>query len=451
MVYACKHRELAGHLVAMKVLFPEVAQDEIAAARFRNEIVASYGVSHPNVVRAYEYFKDGDLLAYTMEFVSGGDLADKLDQEELMDYDEILKILIQMCSGISAVHDAGIVHRDMKPENILLTPEGDVKITDFGIARRGDGPKLTEHDGVLGTIDYVSPEYLEKGLVDKRSDLYAIGVLAFEMITKQAPFQGSSVVETMTMRLRSDPPSPSQYRSDCPKELEAFVLKALKRDPDKRYQSAIEMLDDLEVIDIVSQDSIKKSNKIDSYLDEEDEFLSSSVKIAIDKDADNKKTFLVDDDAIPESQNIESKDLEENKNSENLQNQQVHPTKASSLGLEKIEFASGSFRNFVNKQQNFTGSDSTFSEEHSEIYKVRPPTFESKISVSNSGLASSRLKELSKNSQQQEHFESNSLLSDILLMFFVVFLGFGLGFYFLRYYQPNLHGNDRVNIEKNNG
>ncbi len=153
LVYACRHRELAGHLVAMKVLFAEVARDAVAAQRFRNEIVASYGVSHPNVVRAYEYFRDGDLVAFTMEYIGGGDLADRIGLDEPLEISEIIRMLCQMCSGVQAIHDAGIIHRDLKPENILITVDGDIKITDFGIARTHTGPKLTEHGGVVGTID----------------------------------------------------------------------------------------------------------------------------------------------------------------------------------------------------------------------------------------------------------------------------------------------------------
>ncbi len=246
MVYACKHKELSGHLVAMKVLFSEVARDEIAAARFRNEIVASYGVSHPNVVRAYEYFRDGDLIAFTMEYIDGGDLADRIGSDEPMEIEEIVRMLAQMCGGVQAIHDAGIIHRDLKPENILLTNQGDIKITDFGIARTGTGPKLTEHGGVVGTIDYVSPEYLERGEVDARSDIYALGVLAYEMITGEAPFKGKSVIETMTMRLRSDPVPPEKLRPDCPVILSNIVLRMMMRDPDKRYQRASEILRDLQ-------------------------------------------------------------------------------------------------------------------------------------------------------------------------------------------------------------
>ena len=249
LVYACRHRELAGHLVAIKVLFPEVAQDKVAAARFRNEIFASYGVSHPNVVRAYEYIRDGDLVAYTMEYVGGGDLADRLSKPgKFMPIDEVVRLLGQMSSGVQAIHDAGIVHRDLKPENILLTTDGQVKIADFGIARTGHGPKLTEHGGVVGTIDYVSPEYMLNSHVDWRSDIYALGILAYEMIAGESPFRGDSVYATMTKRLKQDAAPPSSLRPECPPALDRIILKAMQRDPEQRYQSAAEMYYDLQAL-----------------------------------------------------------------------------------------------------------------------------------------------------------------------------------------------------------
>ena len=247
LVYACRHRELSGHTVAVKVLFPEVAQDKIAAARFRNEIFASYGVSHPNVVRAYEYLRDGELLAYTMEYVGGGDLADRLGSKEaLIPIPEIVQLLMEISSGLQAIHDAGIVHRDMKPENILLTKDGHVKIADFGIARTGTGPRLTEHGGVVGTIEYVSPEYMLNSQVDWRSDIYALGIIGYEMITGEAAFQGESVYATMTKKLKTDPEPPSLRRRECPQELDRIILRAMARDIDQRYQSASALFQDLQ-------------------------------------------------------------------------------------------------------------------------------------------------------------------------------------------------------------
>lgn len=249
LVYACRHKELTGHKVAIKVLFPEVASDKIAAARFRNEIFAAYGVSHPNVVRAYEYIRDGDLVAYTMEYVDGGDLAERIASGVQLTIREVVRTLAQMAAGVQAIHDAGIVHRDLKPENILLTRDGIVKIADFGIARTGNGPKLTEHGGVVGTIDYVSPEYMLNSQVDWRSDIYALGILGYEMITGESPFRGDSVYATMTKRLKTDPRAPSELRPDCPRELDAIVLHAMARDPERRYQSAAEMFFELQKLD----------------------------------------------------------------------------------------------------------------------------------------------------------------------------------------------------------
>jgi len=246
LVYACRHRELQGQMVAAKVLFPEVAQDRVASARFRNEILASYGVSHPNVVRAYEYLRDGDLVAYTKECAGGGDHAERLGHPERMPIAEIIRVLSQMAAGVQAIHDAGIVHRDLKPENILLTNEGNVKIADFGIARNRHGPKLTEHGGVVGTIDYVAPEDMLRSQVDWRSDIYAIGILAYEMVTGESPFRGDSVYATMTKRLKTDPEPPSKLRSECPPELDTIILKAMQREPESRYQAGMDMFFDLQ-------------------------------------------------------------------------------------------------------------------------------------------------------------------------------------------------------------
>lgn len=244
-VYACRDR-LLSQMVAVKVLFPDVARDKVAAARFRNEVLASRNVSHPNVVRTYDYFTDGDLVAYSMEYIGGGDLAERLGKRELMAIPEVVRVLSQMAAGVQAIHDAGIVHRDLKPENVFLTKEVSVKIGDFGIARAQFGPKLTEHGGVVGTIDYVAPEYMLKSQVDWRSDIYAIGILAYEMLVGESPFKGDSVYATMTKRLRTDPDPPSALRSECPHELDRVVLKAMEREPHNRYQSAMEMFFELQ-------------------------------------------------------------------------------------------------------------------------------------------------------------------------------------------------------------
>lgn len=245
LVYACRDREFSGRIVALKVLFPEFASDETSMARFRNEIVASYRVSHPNVIRSFELIRDSDLVAYTMEYVEGGTLLDYIESDSLLSVNEAIGITIDICAGLQSIHDAEIVHRDMKPENILITHDKIVKIADFGIARTSQGPKLTEHGGVVGTIDYVSPEYVLESRVDWRSDIYALGIIFYEVLTGQSPFQGDSVYSVMTQRISTDPVPPSQLRKECSENLDKVVLKALARKPEERYQSAADFASDL--------------------------------------------------------------------------------------------------------------------------------------------------------------------------------------------------------------
>lgn len=259
VVYSARVSGLASSksIVALKVLYPEVAKNPVLSARFRNEVLVAYGVNHANVVKAYEYIREKDLIAYSMEYVDGGDLADRLAKWSTgsIPYSLGLKWLWQMASGLQAIHEQGIVHRDLKPENILLTSDDQVKITDFGIAKTNQGPRLTEHGGVVGTLNYVSPEYILHGTVDFRSDIYALGLLAFEMFTGQQPFSGGSVFDMMTTRIKLDPPNPRDLNPQIHQELADIILKCLQRDPSKRYQNMSEIL--LELASFFEKNQIK--------------------------------------------------------------------------------------------------------------------------------------------------------------------------------------------------
>jgi serine/threonine protein kinase len=253
MVYACRKRgapEMA--MVAVKVLFRDLAHgDKVQAARFRKEIFAAFGVDHPNVVKAWEYIRDGDIVAYSMELITGGDLATKLGKNSpLFSIPQCVKLLTQMCAGVQAIHDAGIVHRDLKPENILLTEDGEVKIADFGIARIevGSPRNLTENRGVVGTIDYVAPEYLMSSQIDARADIYAMGVLGYEMITGESPFRGDTVYDTLWKRVEFSAPPPSEKRPECSSDLDAIIKKALAIKPEDRFQTARDMHDELQAL-----------------------------------------------------------------------------------------------------------------------------------------------------------------------------------------------------------
>lgn len=444
LVYACRHRELSGHLVAIKVLFPEVAQDAVAAARFRNEIVASYGVSHPHVVRAYEYFRDGDLVAYTMEYVGGGDLADRLSGGEPMPISEIVRIFGQVATGVQAIHDAGIVHRDLKPENILLTPQGDVKITDFGIARTGHGPKLTEHGGVVGTIDYVSPEYLEKGIVDARSDIYALGVLGFEMITGESPFRGDSVIATMTLRLRSDPKPPSSLRPDCPEGLDTVILKALERSPELRYQSAADIFFDLQSLNLL--DVTGKTSSAYLYAGRsisQRETKRETIDLPRMSTRQPELSAMPASSVMPDKAGPEVESEQVVKHEPKVHSVSVSPpasgfkrvrSQAESAGITRIGTASQDEDETIHeplRMESVLSSGSASGQ--SAPYQIR---------VGQGGLDGSRIRTLS---QSIGDFQRSSWVVDALMVFCAVLLAFGVGLFALNYLWPDLfRGHEQV-------
>ncbi|MCO6432200.1 MAG: serine/threonine protein kinase [Deltaproteobacteria bacterium] len=454
LVYACRHRELSGHMVAVKVLFPEVAQDKVAAARFRNEIIASYGVSHPNVVRAYEYLRDGDIAAYAMEYVGGGDLAERLSNPaDKIPVPECVRLLCQMCSGVQAIHDAGIVHRDLKPENILLSKDGTVKIADFGIARTGHGPKLTEHGGVVGTIDYVSPEYMLNSQVDWRSDIYAIGILGYEMVTGESPFRGDSVYATMTKRLKSDPQLPSTLRKECTPELDKIIMKAMARDPNERYQSAAEMYYDLQCI--ASEKTAASGTYIQvskagsaSYVGP---ILNTGNEAAQNGSASdhyhdgNEINGSTDDENFVEPVTVQSMsarihsdayyDAEGPAVSMGIPSGMTHV-----LNSEIADIAS-------NYETDDTIHEPMRMERVLSRHESMPegwsrPSTGSRVNISAAGIDTSRVQKLS----QIVHQASRSIWVDILILLVAVTIGVGAGFALLRFCWPELMQN--MNVER---
>jgi serine/threonine protein kinase len=246
LVYLCKHLDLTGMEVALKVLSPaQVASagDDAFAARFLNEIAATYRVSHTNVVCTYDFIRENNgFTAYTMEYVAGSNLQVILRSGYRFSMHDTVRILYQMCAGVDAIHSAGIVHRDLKPANILISELGEIKITDFGIARTKDGRKLTARGGVVGTIKYVSPEYLADGTVEKTGDIYSIGTIAYELITGEVPFTGSNMFETVERKLHQSAVAPLVRNPECPAELSSIVERALRRDPQERFQTVMEMI-----------------------------------------------------------------------------------------------------------------------------------------------------------------------------------------------------------------
>lgn len=257
-VYLAKHTGLSDFLVALKVFYPE-AEDKIDLKRLKSEIRASYAVNHPNVIRCFEYVSQVDLAGFTMEYASRGSLRKLMQNGKVHDLNTIASVLSSACEGLSAIHSAGIIHRDLKPENILFNTSGTLKIADFSVAISTD--KQQEEGSPVGTVDYMSPEYLSNGKIDLRSDLYAIGAILYQILTGDIPCQGSNPYHTLKLRMENEPTPLLYLRPDCPLQLEHIVTKALQRDPDKRYRSANEMLADVNEFKqvLTKRNTIKKS------------------------------------------------------------------------------------------------------------------------------------------------------------------------------------------------
>lgn len=245
-VYLAVDKQNERALCAVKLLDGRIVQTAESRDRFRNEITASQEINHPNVAQAFDFFSAGDVLGYVMEYLEGGDLAHYMSGRALLE-PQAVSLLKQIGSGLAAIHDYGIVHRDLKPENILLTREGVPKICDFGVARLQDSPQLTQTGIMVGTPKYFSPEYIEGGECDRRGDLYALGVIGFEMLAGRSPFSSVGRQDILMERFNiTDETILSKLR--CHPDLAKVITKAMRVRVADRYQSARELVLDLEAV-----------------------------------------------------------------------------------------------------------------------------------------------------------------------------------------------------------
>ncbi len=224
--------------VAVKLLRDQYSRDAGFSARFRQEARAAGSLAHPNIVPVYDYGSDEDGTQFiVMQLVDGEDLSALLRERTVLGADDAVRVALGVASALEAAHRRGIVHRDVKPGNILITDEGDVKVTDFGIARAVSEASMTVTGTTLGSVHYFSPEQARGDEVTGRSDVYALGIVLFEMLTGRRPFEGDSAAGVALKRLQEDPPRPSSIRPVAP-ALEAIVMRALERDPERRYPDA---------------------------------------------------------------------------------------------------------------------------------------------------------------------------------------------------------------------
>ena len=246
MAYVYKARcVLLNRIVAVKILRDDLEGGEEFLERFNAEAQAAASLDHPNIVSIFDVGIHDNRHYITMEYVDGQTLKEYIAQKGSLDYKEALNIAWQISDALTAAHAKNIVHRDIKPHNILITSAGVVKVADFGIARFGTAKTLSTSNDILGSVHYVSPEQAKGQPVDNRSDIYSLGVVLYEMLTGIVPFDSDNPVSVAMMQIENSPEEISAYAPDVPLSSQHVVYKAMSKDPDLRYQTAGEFKDDI--------------------------------------------------------------------------------------------------------------------------------------------------------------------------------------------------------------
>ncbi len=241
-VYKAKDQKL-NRFVAMKVLKQEFGENENFVSKFRIEAQAAAGLMHPNIVNVYDVGEESGIHYIVMELVEGITLKKYIEKKARLTYKEAVSIAIQVSMGIEAAHNNHIIHRDIKPQNIIISKDGKVKVTDFGIAKAATSNTITSN--VMGSVHYTSPEQARGGYSDEKSDIYSLGITMFEMLTGRVPFNGETTVAIAIKHIQEEMPSPKEYVPEIPSSVESIVLKCCQKSPDRRYQNMKELIADL--------------------------------------------------------------------------------------------------------------------------------------------------------------------------------------------------------------
>ncbi|MGN0607857.1 MAG: Stk1 family PASTA domain-containing Ser/Thr kinase [Oscillospiraceae bacterium] len=237
---------LEDRVVAVKILKNEFADNEDFVRRFRNESKAIAVLSHPNIVKIYDVGFTDKIQFIVMEYIDGITLKEFIEQQGVLKWKDTVHFIIQILRALQHAHDRGIVHRDIKPQNIMLFPDGTIKVMDFGIARFAREEGKTISDKAIGSVHYISPEQARGDITDEKSDIYSVGVMMYEMLTGVKPFDADNPVTVALMHMQNTPKPPREINDSIPEGLEEIVLRAMQKEASKRYQSASEMIKDIE-------------------------------------------------------------------------------------------------------------------------------------------------------------------------------------------------------------
>ena len=282
IVYKGKDR-LLNRYVAIKILRPEFTKDKKFIENFIRESQAAAGLTHPNVVGVYDVGQEGNIHYIVMELVEGKSLSDIIEEKGRLDYKQAIDYTVQIAQALSLAHKNGIVHRDVKPHNVLVTPQGVAKLADFGIAMPLSETTITEvNDKVMGSVHYFSPEQARGAYVDERSDIYSLGIVLYEMLTGHVPFDADNPVSIALSHINDPMPSAKEEVPSVPYQLDRIIRKATEKLQSKRYKTVDEMIDDLRSIDYIQSRFGPKALSGD-YTEEVD-----PVKPPVNKEKENK-------------------------------------------------------------------------------------------------------------------------------------------------------------------
>jgi tetratricopeptide (TPR) repeat protein/TolB-like protein/predicted Ser/Thr protein kinase len=245
-VYKARDREL-DRLIALKVIRPELATDPAILQRFKQELILARNITHKNVVRIYDLGEADGIRFISMEYVDGEDLRTLLRHANKLPPLEAIAVVEQVCRALDAAHSEGVIHRDLKPQNIMRDKHGRIVVMDFGLARSLGDTGLTQTGAIVGTLEYMSPEQALGSTLDQRSDIFSVGLIFFELLTGRAPYKADTAIASLMKRTREDAQSASDVDASVPRSLSAIVGRCLEREPANRYHSAVELLQQLTV------------------------------------------------------------------------------------------------------------------------------------------------------------------------------------------------------------